>query len=141
MIESNLTASIIFISIPTVAFGGYFLLSIIKNKGMGLVAEHAPFAKRMFRAGHAHAGTWLILSLAAIPFIERAVLSNVVKSFLLYGFPGSALFISGGFFASALPINSKQSTPGKGIVLVYLGAIILSISCLILAIGLLSPTP
>ena len=138
MPNSNITAGIIFLTIPTVAYGGYFLLSIIKKSGIGQFATNAPFAGRMFRAGHAHAGTWLILSVAAIPFIERVGLSNLTKSLLLYGFPFAALFISGGFFASALPINPEQNKPGPGIALVYIGAAILTISCFILAWGLLS---
>ena len=43
-----------FISLPSIAFGGYFLLSILKRQvgTENITAEQRDY----FRAGHAHAG-------------------------------------------------------------------------------------
>ena len=131
-----LTAAIIFLFIPTVSYGGYFLSGILKHKKMGIDFSEYPYAQRLFRAGHAHAGVWLVLSLIALIFIQHCGLSSFWQSTLRYSFPVSAIFISGGFFAGAFPLDKQRTTPGKGFNLIYLGALLLSLSCLLLSYGL-----
>ncbi len=135
--DTLLIAAIIFLVLPTVAYGGYFLAGILRHKKMGGVNFYEyPYAQRLFRAGHAHAGVWLVLSLVALIFIQYSDLSALWKTILRYGFPFSALFISGGFFAGAFPLDKNRSTPSKGFVFVYVGALMFTLSCLLLAYGL-----
>lgn len=49
---------IAWIALPTVMYGGYALLGMLTKQG-GLT----PFQETFFRAGHAHAGVLLLMSL------------------------------------------------------------------------------
>jgi hypothetical protein len=46
------------VALPTVMFGGYSLLRLLVQGGV-----LSPFQEQFFRAGHAHAGVLLVLSL------------------------------------------------------------------------------
>ena len=54
--DTLLVVAIIFLAIPTVAYGGYFLAGIFKHKKTSVDFPQYPYAQRLFRAGHAHAG-------------------------------------------------------------------------------------
>ena len=75
--ETLESAAIIFLLIPTVAFGGYFLSGILKKKKFAVDFSEYPYAQRLFRAGHTHAGVWLVLALVAILFIQQSHLSGL----------------------------------------------------------------
>jgi hypothetical protein len=68
---TKLIAGLLLISVPTIQFGGTFLLSILSGKH----SEVTEFQRSMFRAGHAHAGVLVILSLVAQVFTDEADLS------------------------------------------------------------------
>jgi len=55
----RLFSIISWISLPTVMFGGYSLLRLLASGDKMLT----PFRETYFRAGHAHAGVLLVLSL------------------------------------------------------------------------------
>ena len=95
-----LTAAIIFLVIPTVAYGGYFLSAILKRNKIGINFTDYPYAQRLFKAGHSHAGVWLVLSLVALNFIQHTHLSGLLQAILRYSFPLSALITSAGFLAA-----------------------------------------
>jgi Ni,Fe-hydrogenase I cytochrome b subunit len=59
--EARLMSGIILITVPTIQYGGYFLLNSLMNKGSGYMEN--PLRQNFFRAGHAHAGVIVILSL------------------------------------------------------------------------------
>ncbi len=48
--ETKITCGIILLTIPTIQYGGYFLLSILSGRMKLPLTE---FQKSMFRAGHA----------------------------------------------------------------------------------------
>src|SRR5258708_457432 len=96
--KAKLVSGIILITVPTVQYGGLFLLRIISGKDK---FELTGFQKSMFRAGHAHAGVLIILSLIAQILIDNITVSRFTEEFLRSGFPLSAILISGGFFAAA----------------------------------------
>lgn len=81
------------IALPTVMYGGYSLLQLI-NRGNALT----PFQVNWFRAGHAHAGVLLLMSLLYYVLLDNTSLSPAVKhaacAVLLVGI----LAQSGGFF-------------------------------------------
>jgi membrane-associated PAP2 superfamily phosphatase len=62
------------IALPTVMFGGYSLLRLL-NRGDALT----PFQVDCFRAGHAHAGVLLLMSLLYYIFLDRTTLPTSVK--------------------------------------------------------------
>lgn len=59
--EARIMSGIILITVPTIQYGGYFLLTSLMTKGTGYMEN--PLRQNFFRAGHAHAGVIVILSL------------------------------------------------------------------------------
>ncbi len=57
-----------------------------------------PLRQNFFRAGHAHAGVIVILSLVCQNLVDAAVLPSPLAWFVRVGVPLSAILISAGFF-------------------------------------------
>lgn len=125
------------LSIPAILYGGIFLLSFLT--GAIPEGEWTDFQHTMFRAGHAHAGVLILFSLVALFFSDYAQLPDVALWMIRIGFPMSAIFISGGFFLSALGNGITQ--PNRLIVILYLGIGLLVLSLLTLGIGLVKKAP
>jgi hypothetical protein len=72
------------------------------------------------RAGHAHAGVWLILSLVALRYVDEANLSNALKWLVRGSIPIAAILVPAAFFLSVL---SPDATAPNGLIyLAYVGA-------------------
>lgn len=99
--EARLMSGIILITVPTIQYGGCFLLTSLMNKASRYMEN--PLRQSFFRAGHAHAGVIVILSLVCQLLADVAVLSTPLLWFVRIGVPLSAIFISAGFFFSVLP--------------------------------------
>jgi hypothetical protein len=86
--ESRLLAGILLIVLPTVMIGGVSILSL-------LIVDPAymenPLRQDLWRAGHAHAGVWLILALVALRYVDAAELSNVMKWLVRGSIPIAAI--------------------------------------------------
>ena len=91
--------------------------------------------QNFFRAGHAHAGVLTILSLVCQIFVDAARLSQALAWLVRIGTPLAGILISGGFFFSLAARGATE--PGRAIVLIYAGAVLLAASVLSLGIGLL----
>jgi hypothetical protein len=126
-------SGIILITVPTIQYGGYFLLTSLVNRASGYMDN--PLRQNFFRAGHAHAGVIVILSLVCQVLADAAVLPLSLVWFVRVGVPLSAILISAGFFFSMLPPTATQ--PNGAISLIYVGAVILAVSVLTLAVGLI----
>ncbi|MGD0303417.1 MAG: hypothetical protein ABSC71_01155 [Candidatus Acidiferrales bacterium] len=135
--EARLMSGIILITVPTIQYGGYFLLTSLVNKSSGYMQN--PLRQNFFRAGHAHAGVIVILSLVCQILADSAVLSSPLLWLVRIGVPLSAILISAGFFFSMLPPSAAE--PGGAITLVYVGAVVLAISVITLGIGLIRTAP
>ena len=48
--EARMMSGIILITVPTIQYGGYFLLTSLMNKGSGYMEN--PLRQNFFRAGH-----------------------------------------------------------------------------------------
>jgi len=131
--EAKLLSGIILITVPTIQYGGYFLLNSLVHRASGYMEN--PLRQNFFRAGHAHAGVIVILSLVCQNLVDVAVLPSPLAWFIRVGVPLSAILISAGFFFSMLPPTATQ--PNGAIALIYVAAVILAISVLTLAIGLI----
>lgn len=131
--EARKISGYILLSVPTIIYGGYFLLTVLSGQQEHL--QLTDFQKSMFRAGHAHAGVLVILALVAQLFADHASLSNRWKWFARLSFPISAITISLGFFAAAI---GRQITEPTGLILIlYVGIAILTFGLLALGIGLI----
>jgi hypothetical protein len=124
---------VILITIPTIQYGGYFLLSSLLDRGSHYMDN--PLRQNLFRAGHAHAGVIVILSLICQLLADGAALPSSLLWMVRIGVPLSAILISAGFFVS---IPSPTATQPNGLVaLIYVGAALLALSVVTLGIGLL----
>ena len=92
--EARLLSGIILITIPTIQYGGYFLLTSLMSKTSGYMEN--PLRQNFFRAGHAHAGVIVILSLVCQILADSAVLPSPLVWFVRIGVPLSAISHIGG---------------------------------------------
>jgi hypothetical protein len=69
--EARFLSGIILVTVPTIQYGGYFLLTSLMDKSSGYMDN--PLRQNFFRAGHAHAGVIVILSLVCQMLADAAV--------------------------------------------------------------------
>lgn len=130
--HAKLMCGILLVIIPTIEFGGYFLLRILSGK-----FDHAGFTefqKSVFRAGHAHAGVLVILAIICQVLTDEATLGSGAEWLVRIGLPAAALLISGGFFGSAA--GKGATRPNAMVSLIYTGIFLLALCLIILAVGL-----
>jgi hypothetical protein len=130
--QSRLVAGIVLIIVPTVEIGGASILSL-------LIADPAyvqnELRQDLWRAGHAHAGVWLVLSLVALRYVDEATLSEGMRWVVRLAFPAAAVLMALGFFLSVL--SEEATEPNALIYLTYVAGVVLAVGLLILAVGLL----
>jgi drug/metabolite transporter superfamily protein YnfA len=121
---------ITWIALPTVMYGGYALLGFITRGGL------SPFQQTFFRAGHAHAGVLLLMSLLYHLFLEKTSLSPGLKAagavIVLVGI----LAQSGGFFLHLALGQPGQASAGTAVTTV--GAVLLVLGVALLVYGLIA---
>jgi len=131
--EARLMSGIILITVPTIQYGGYFLLQSLMDKSSGYMEN--PLRQNFFRAGHAHAGVFVILSLVCQILADSAVLPDALLWLARIAVPLAAILIPMGFFFSVLSPQANEAGPAVN--LIYLGALSLASGVLTLGIGLL----
>jgi Ni,Fe-hydrogenase I cytochrome b subunit len=62
--QARFMSGIILITVPTIQYGGYFLLRSLTDRTSGYMDN--ALRQNFFRAGHAHAGVIVILSLISV---------------------------------------------------------------------------
>lgn len=129
---SKLMSGITILTVPTIAYGGYFLLTVLSGYDKTPLTD---FQKSMFRAGHAHAGVLVLLSLIAQFLIDNTLINNALQLALRISFPLAAVLVSAGFFAAAA--GSGSIRPNSFIIILYTGALLLVVSLIILGIALI----
>jgi hypothetical protein len=131
--ESRRSAGILLVVLPTVIFGGVSILSLLISPTSGYMNN--PLRQNLWRAGHAHAGVYLILSLVILRYVDEAALSNGLKHFVRWAAPAAAILLPVAFFLSVLSPNATE--PNALIYLAYLGAIVLAAGLITLGVGLI----
>src|SRR5215475_2659860 len=131
--ESRLTAGVLLVVIPTVMYGGLTLLSLLTARAPGIADN--PLRHDLWRAGHAHAGVYLVLSLVLLRYVDDAVLSPFWKWLARTGAPIAAILIPAAFFLSVAAPTAKQ--PNALINLAYVGAVFLAAAVISLGVGLI----
>ena len=94
-----------------------------------------PLRQNLFRAGHAHAGVLLVLSLVALRYVDDARLSERWKRYVRSSIPSAAILMPAAFFFSVLPV--RATAPNGFIYLAYVGAVVLAVGLVTLGVGLL----
>jgi drug/metabolite transporter superfamily protein YnfA len=131
--ESRLLAGILLVVLPTVMFGGTSLLNFLTSNASGYVDN--PLRHDLVRAGHAHAGVYLVLSLVMLRYVDEAALGPFWKWVARTGAPIAAILIPAAFFLSVASPQSRE--PNALINLAYLGALFLAAAVLTLGVGLI----
>jgi hypothetical protein len=126
-------AAILLIAVPTVEIGGLSLLRMIARRDPGYMDN--PVRRHMFRAGHAHAGVWIIFALVGLLYVDMADLSGGLKQVVRTGLAIAPILMPLGFFLSI--VSPRAERANKVIVLVYLGGLSLAIATVTLGIGIL----
>ncbi len=124
-------AGVILLTIVTIEFGGWFLTKIARGQ-----VPMTDFQKAFARAGHAHAGVLVILSLVGLLYVDQTSLSGFWLWIGRLALPVAAILMSGGFFASSAGKNVTQ--PNKFLAILWVGAASLAVGALTLGIGLIA---
>jgi len=119
--------------LPTVIFGGVSILTLLISPQSGYANN--PLRQDLWRAGHAQAGVFLVLSLIALRYVDEAVLSNGVKHFVRWAIPAAAILLPLAFFLSVLSPTATE--PNGMLYLAYVGAVVLAAGLITLGIGLI----
>ena len=134
--QSRLLAGILLILVPTVEIGGASILSL-------LIADPSysqnDLRQDLWRAGHAHAGVWLVLSLVALRYVDEATLSERMRWVVRLAFPAAALLMPLAFFLSVL--SPEATEPNAMIYLAYVAGVVLAVGLLVLGVGLIQRRP
>ena len=130
--EARMVSGATLLAVPTIMYGGVTLLGILTTGAVGispgaLVLDETQWA--LFRAGHAHAGVWVVLSLVVQVLLDSATLSSMLKWVSRIAAPLAAVAVSGGFFGLAYHAGFAW--------LLYFGAACLIVVIFLTGIGLL----
>src|ERR1700674_2242523 len=131
--ESRMFGGILLVVLPTVMYGGMSLLSLLTRNTPGY--NDNPLRHDLWRAGHAHAGVYIVLSLVMLRYVDEAVLSPFWKWLARTGAPIAAILIPAAFFLSVASPTAKD--PDGLINLAYIGALFLGAAVLSLGVGLI----
>jgi hypothetical protein len=127
---TRLTAAILLFALVTVETGGLYLIRIVRGS-----APATPFQLGFARAGHAHAGVLLILSLVGLLYADAVGIDGTLGFVARSAIPAAALLMPAGFFFSS--IGTGATRPNRLIVLVYVGGVSLAAGLLALGVALL----
>jgi hypothetical protein len=128
--DSRTTAGILLLTILAVEYGGLTVLRIVRGR-----QPATEFQKSFARAGHAHAGVFVVFALIAQILAEAAHL-NGAANIVARGIWAAAVLFPAGFFGSSAGRGTTE--PNKLILLLYIGVVALTAGVLPLGIGLLS---
>ena len=127
---SRIVAGVVLLTVVTIEFGGYFMTKIVRGQ-----VPMTDFQKSFARAGHAHAGVLVTLSLICLVLADATDLTGFWGWVARLGVPLAAILMSGGFFASSAGKGVTQ--PNQAMVILWAGAACLAAGTLTLGLGLL----
>ncbi len=131
--ESRMLGGILLVVLPTVMYGGLTLLGMLVGRAPGYMDN--PLRQDLWRAGHAHAGVYLVLALVMLRYVDEAVLPPFWRWIARTGAPIAAILIPAAFFLSVVSPSAEQ--PNGLINLAYIGAVFLAAAVLSLGVGLI----
>ena len=129
--QTAITIGVLLLALVTVESGGYFLTRVVRGH-----VEANLLQRNFFRAGHAHAavllvlGTVILLATDAAGFIDGP-LAWLGRTLV----PIAAILMPAGFFLSVTGRDPQK--PNRLILLLWLGALSLTLGLLIAGVGLI----
>jgi hypothetical protein len=130
MEPTNVLPIIAVLSLVTVEFGGRALLTFLTGREV-----LSDWQRRFFRAGHAHAGVLLVLSLVYLLYLPRADFSNGLEWVAGGALLAGVLAQSGGFFLHMAV--GRSGRPSAGTKLTQAGAVLIAAALVTLGVGLI----
>ena len=130
--EAKLMSGATLLAVPAIVYGGVTLLGVLTGGTAGIAPAGLSLDERqwaLWRAGHAHAGVWVILSLVMQVLLDNARLSHATAWLARIAAPFGAIAVSGGFFGLAYFPEFRW--------LLYLGGLSLLVSVITTGVGLL----
>jgi hypothetical protein len=124
------TAGILLLTIVAVESGGWYMLRLLRGSDSA-----TPFQIAFSRAGHAHAGVLVILSLVVQLYADAAAMTGIAGTLSRSAVPLAAILMPAGFFLSAA--GRGRTRPNGLIWLLYAGAVSLAAGVIALGLGLL----
>lgn len=132
---SRRLAGALLVIMPTVAFGGVSLLRLLIDDP---AYQANPLRQDLWRAGHAHAGVLLVLSLVCLRYVDETRLGPRARSVARHGVPLAAILLPAAMFLSVL---DPEATEANAMIhLAWVGAVSLAAGLLTLGVGLLRNT-
>jgi heme/copper-type cytochrome/quinol oxidase subunit 4 len=131
---SQIIAAILLIAVPTVEFGGLSLLAMLSRRTPGYLDN--PLRQNMFRAGHAHAGVWIVFALVALLWVDQTDFGEPLKWVIRLAFAVAPILMPLGFFLSVTRPDAQR--PNGVIALVYVAGLALGVGAVTLGVGLLT---
>ena len=129
--DTRTTAGALLLTIVAVQSGGLFMLRIVRGR-----EPRTDFQKAFARAGHAHAGVLVTLSLVSLILADAADMNGLVSVLGRNGIWGAAILMPAGFFFSSAGRGATE--PNRFIFLLYAGAVSLALGVVSLAVSLLT---
>lgn len=130
--ESRRLAGILLVLFPAVIYGGVSLLTLLAGDS-GYTDN--PLRQDLWRAGHAHGGVLLVLSLLVLRYVDEARLAPWLKVYVRHAVPAAAILLPAAFFLSVA--SPSATRPNDLIYLAYAGAVVLAAGLVTLGVGLL----
>lgn len=128
--SSRRIAGLVLLALVTVEFGGYYLTTVASGR-----QELTEFQVAFARAGHAHAGVLIVLSLVCVVLADATRLTGAVGYLVRLAIPAAAILMSAGFFLSSA--GEGLTEPNGLIVVLWVGAAALTVGVVSLGVALL----
>ncbi|MPZ26130.1 MAG: hypothetical protein GEV12_06685 [Micromonosporaceae bacterium] len=126
-----LLPALVLFTLVTVEFGGWSLLGLLGRRD-----TLSSFQEQFFRAGHAHAGVLLVLTLVSFVLMGRTEFTEPTQWLLGIGLLVGVLMQSGGFFLHML--RGREGGGSAGTLVTRVGAVVIAVVLVTLGIGLLA---
>lgn len=103
--SSRTTAGVILLTVLAVEWGGLTVLRLV-----GRQRPATDFQRAFARAGHAHAGVFVILAPVSQLLVDTTELEGVWEYLARYGAAAAAVLFPAGFFLSSLARDAVRRT-------------------------------
>lgn len=130
-LAARLMAGATLVTVPTIVYGGLVVLGVVTGGTAGMHPGVAltPLQVTLYRAGHAHAGVLVLLSLVVQVLLDQARLPPGLAWAARVAAPLAAILVSAGFFALAHAPHLR--------VVLYAGATLVALATATTGVGLL----
>ena len=128
--QTRWVSGILLLAVVTIESGGLYMLALLRNR-----VTATPFQITFARAGHAHAGVLVILSLIIQLYADAVTTEGLVGLLARSAVPLAAILMPAGFFLSSM--CAGRTKPNRFIWLLYAGALSLAAGVVSLGLALL----